>query len=180
MPSEHEHKNEILRQTLNVAADGLGFRAIGICVLLVAVVVISATGCRGKSRLQVAPVHGKVTYKGQGVPRATVILSPVGETSDTVKRLRPFGYSDDQGDFELKTYVSGDGAPPGKYRVGIVAQSSAVPTKRGKEDPATMPVSTAPSVNIPADVITKYGNPDTSGIEITVVDGENNLPPFTL
>ena len=142
-------------------------------------IVTSVTGCGGKSRLAVAPVRGRVTYKGQGVPRATVIFLPVGETAETVKRLRPFAYTDDQGAFNLKTYVNGDGAPFGKYRVGIVAPTAG-PTKRSKDDPAGATASTAPAVSIPSNVTNKFGNPDTSGIEVTVVEGENNLPPFAL
>lgn len=175
----HEHATAISRKMANVTRDSLDIHKAYVFVLIGGVIVISATGCRGKSRLPVAPVHGRVTYKGQGVPRANIIFFPADEIADTVKRLRPFGYTDDQGNFELKTYVSGDGAPFGKYRVIIIAPANGGAAKRGKEDPINM-VSAAPGVNIPPAIVNKYKAADTSGIEVTVVEGENNLPPFAL
>lgn len=140
-----------------------------------------AEGCNGKSRLEVAPVHGRVTYHGQGVPKATVIFHPVDDANDAAKKMRPFAYGDAQGNFELKTYVDGDGAPLGKYRVSIVAVSTA-PASRNRKDAPASEAGSAPgqAISIPADISRKFGNVDTAGIEVTVVEGENNLPPFEL
>lgn len=140
--------------------------------------MISPLGCKRNSRLTVAPVHGQVTYKGQGVPNATVIFIPSGETAELLKRMRPFAYADGQGIFDLKTYVRGDGAPPGTYRVSIIAGSGvASPGKDARAEPAASPAS--PN-RVPPLISQKYENEATSGIEVTVQNGENNLPPFEL
>ncbi len=147
-----------------------------------AVLILSATGCKKKTRLTVSPVHGRVTYNGQGVPRATVIFQPVADASEGAKKLRPFGDTDDQGKFEMKTYVRGDGAPPGKYRVSIIGIGSFSTGGAGKDKPGGEPENASPVVNlnIPSAAAKKYGEADTSGIEVTVQEGENNLPPFEL
>jgi hypothetical protein len=146
--------------------------------ILVATCLIFATtiGCGNKSHLSVAPVHGSVTYKGRGVPGALVIFFPVDETADVVKKLRPFGSADADGKFELKTYSTGDGAPPGKYRVSIVAG----PVGTGNNPPRGDANGSKTAGALPPDLIKKYGNVDTSGLQVTVENGENNLAPFTL
>ncbi len=143
--------------------------------------VVSAAGCNGKSRLAVSPVRGRVVYRGQGVPKAIVIFVPEDDVADKAKKLRPFAYADNQGNFELKTYVDGDGAPPGKYRVSIVAASSGNTGGVTKDQPAgDNGLPTGQGVAIPPAVTQKYQNVDTAGIEVTIHEGENNLEPFVL
>jgi hypothetical protein len=137
-------------------------------------------GCNRKSRLAVSPVHGRVMYGGQGVPNATVVFFPSEDANEKAKKMRPYAYVDGQGNFELKTYREGDGAPPGKYRV-IILVASAPTGKAPKDKPAGEPESpSARALNIPIAVIQKYGNVETAGIEVTVENGENNLEPFVL
>ncbi len=140
----------------------------------------ASIGCGGKARLEVAPVHGRVVYKGQGVPQATVIFFPEGEAAEVVGKIRPFAYADGEGNFQMKTYIDGDGAPPGDYRVCIVAFSSGGAT-RSKDAPAAsenaLPVS---GVQIPAEVSKKFADVDTAGLKVTIREGENNLDPFDL
>jgi hypothetical protein len=145
------------------------------CLLLAA-----TTGCSKKSRLAVVPVRGAVTYKGQGVPNALVVFFPVDETADTLKKMRPFGYADDQGKFELKSYVTNDGAPPGKYRVSIVAGPTNSVANGGHDAKPSETTVPKTAVAVPAEIVKKYGNVDTSGLEVTVENGENNLSPFAL
>ena len=119
-------------------------------------------------------------YRGQGVPNAIVMFTPADDSSEKAKKLRPFAYADGQGNFELKTYKDGDGAPPGKYRVSIMVVST-TRSKGGKDKPAGEPENpAAQGLNIPPAVSKKYGSAETSGIEVTVEDGENNLEPFDL
>ncbi|HEX3598593.1 MAG TPA: hypothetical protein VHU84_00545 [Lacipirellulaceae bacterium] len=133
----------------------------GLRIACVLVTFVLTAGCSKESRLIVAPVRGRVTYKGQGVPKAIVIFSPTEGAVEKAKKMRPFGYADDQGNFELKTYVDGDGAPLGKYRVSIIAVAT-------------------PSGAMPAEISKKYGSVETAGIEVDVKPGENSLPPFDL
>lgn len=160
-----------------------GFTTTSI-LLIVCLAVFSpvTAGCKKKSRLAVSPIHGRVTFNGQGVPRATVIFQPVEETSERAKKLRPFGDTDDQGKFDMKTYVRGDGAPPGKYRVSIIGIGSFSTGGAGKDKPGgeAENATVVTNLNIPAGLAKKFGDANTSGIEVTVQEGENNLPPFEL
>jgi hypothetical protein len=134
-------------------------------------------GCRGKSRISVFPVRGQVVYNGQGVSPATVIFFAVDPANEEAKKLHPYAYVEEGGHFQITTYVDGDGAPPGKYRVSIIAPASEGTSKKDK------PVevgSSAPAVRVSPAVAAKYANVDTSGIEVTIAKGENNLEPFVL
>jgi hypothetical protein len=142
-------------------------------------VLVAFGGC-GKDRLDVSPVRGKVVCNGQGVPQATVIFFPVEATDEMAAKMRPFAYAGMDGQFEIKTYVDGDGAPPGKYRVSIIAPAGGPPTS-SKDRPADAPTAAAgPAVMVPPAIIKKYANVETSGIEVDIKEGENNLDPFVL
>jgi hypothetical protein len=143
------------------------------------VALILGVGCGGEDRLEVSQVRGRVVYKGRGVPRATVIFFPQGATVDEVGTMRPFAYADDEGNFELKTYVDGDGAPPGDYRVSIIASSTTAPGQLTK-DRSGGAAAPAPGIQIPATVTRKFANVDSAGIQVQVKEGENNLDPFEL
>jgi hypothetical protein len=120
-----------------------------------------------------------VIYNGQGVPDATVIFFPLDVANETARNMRPFAYADRAGRFEVKTYVTGDGAAPGKYRVSIIAITGA-PPRSSKDGRADAAASNGPFVNLPPAIVKKYANVDTAGIEVEVRDGENNLEPFEL
>lgn len=138
-------------------------------------------GCGGKDRLSVAPVQGRVVYRGQGVPHSSVVFLPADEESAAAaKNLRPFADTDDAGYFQLKTYVSGDGVPPGKYRVSIITPSGDAPVG-SREDRDGMDVAQPTSgLNIPRSLRQKYADAETSGITVTIRPGENQLEPFVL
>jgi hypothetical protein len=138
--------------------------------------LVFSSGCKGKDRLDVSPVRGQVVYSGKGVPNATVIFHPVDPADERAAKMRPFAYADGEGRFEVKTYVTGDGAPPGKYRVSIIAPADGLPTRR-KGQPTE---ASGSPVRIPPAIIQKYRNVDTAGIEVEIHEGENNLEPFEL
>jgi hypothetical protein len=141
-------------------------------------VLITTSGC-GKDRLDVSPVRGKVVYNGKGVSQAIVTLFPIDATDERAKKMRPFAYAGFDGQFEIKTYTDGDGAPPGKYRVSvIVPRALPTGTKDRKADAPIAPSGT--TVNVPPGIVKKYANVDTAGIEVEIQDGENNLAPFEL
>jgi hypothetical protein len=143
------------------------------------VVLIATTGC-GKGRLDVSPVRGKVTYNGHGVPNSTVIFFPVDASDERAAKMRPSADADGSGQFEIKTYVTGDGAPPGKYRVSIIAPMGPPPTS-SKDRKADEVVATGgAAVNVPPAIVKKYANVDTAGIEVEVQEGQNDLEPFEL
>jgi hypothetical protein len=119
-------------------------------------------------------------YQGKGVPLAVVIFHPSEDAPEEARKMRPFAYGDADGNFEVKTYVEGDGAPPGEYRVSIIARSTGPAGRPSKDAPVAEQVVTGAPVRIPPAVSVKYGNVDTSGIKVTVHEGENNLEPFVL
>lgn len=94
--------------------------------------------------------------------------------------MRPYAYVDGQGNFEIKTYREGDGAPPGRYRVMILVASTPTTSSLKDKPPGEPENPSAQALNIPPGVIQKYGNAETSGIEVTIDKGENNLEPFVL
>jgi hypothetical protein len=136
------------------------------------------SGCKGNGRVPVSPVRGKVTYKGQGVPQTTVIFFRVDPPDEATKKLHPYAYGKDNGEFEVITYVEGDGVPPGKYRVSIMAPTAGGESK--KDRPVEVAAPSGPAVRVPAAIAAKYANADTAGIEVTIHEGENNLEPFEL
>src|SRR5262245_23777809 len=109
--TRQQHQSESVANSVNA-------RGLAICVVLSALLL--STGC-GDGRHSVNAVCGKVMYKGHGVPQTTVVFFPVEPIEDNGRKLKPFAYGENDGSFQLKTYVTGDGAPPGKYRVGIMA-----------------------------------------------------------
>jgi hypothetical protein len=150
----------------------------GLLVACAFAMLVPCTGC-GNKRLDVNPVRGKVVYNGQGVPQAIVTLFPIDATDERAKKMRPFAYAGFDGQFEIKTYIDGDGAPPGKYRVSVMVPVGAPRgSKDRRVDGPTDP--SGPKVNVPPAIVTKYANVDTAGIEVEIQDGENNLAPFEL
>jgi hypothetical protein len=146
-------------------------------ILLLSIALVG--GCNQNSRLGVAPVRGRVMYDGRGVTNATVVFMPSEDANDKAKKLRPYAYVDGQGNYEIMTYKEGDGAPPGNYRVMILIAGP--PSKSPKDKAAGEPEQqSAQGHNVPPAVIEKYGNVETSGIKVTVENGENNLQPFVL
>lgn len=105
------------------------------------------------------PVKGKVLVNGQPAAGATVLLYPVNEPPEPVDP-RPVGTVQEDGTFQLRTYDEADGAIPGEYRATITwgGESPDEPDRLGG----------------------RYRDPATSKFQVTVKEGENELPPFQL
>jgi hypothetical protein len=87
-----------------------------------------------------------------------------------VQRLRPQAQTDESGAFQLRTYVSGDGAPPGQYKVTIIWPGPS-PDAGGDSDKG---------FSGPDRLGGRYADPDTSPFSVTVVEEENRLDPLDL
>jgi hypothetical protein len=97
------------------------------------------------------PVQGKVTYKGEPVPKGTITFQPDGGRP-AVGEIQP------DGTYQLSTFGDKDGAIPGPHKVMIIANTG---------DPTKMPSS--PGYVVPKDLVPKkYADLKTSGLEITV------------
>jgi hypothetical protein len=93
------------------------------CVVLLAVLgLVSVTGCGTAGdveREKTVPVTGIVTYNGTPVADASVGLVPDAPPGPNPPGRGAFGRTDAQGRFELMTFVAGDGAVPGNYKVTV-------------------------------------------------------------
>jgi len=89
-------------------------------------VLFAMSSCSAEGpRLPVVPVKGKVTYQGKPLAEAQVYLSRVAEATpltEDEKKLRPRGFTQSDGTFQLTSYAANDGAPPGRYVVGVLKQ----------------------------------------------------------
>lgn len=91
------------------------------CVIWFALAVaVISSGCGG-GNTPVA-VKGIVTLDGKPVAGATVSFLPEGETGHPAN-----GWTDKEGAFRLTTFVKGDGAFPGSYRVVVGKLEPKVP-----------------------------------------------------
>lgn len=62
------------------------------------------------------PVQGQVLVDGNPVKDIWVTLHPVGKTGES---LLPKAQTDDEGNFKITSYINGDGAPPGEYKITV-------------------------------------------------------------
>ena len=88
--------------------------AVMVAMAVSLVFVSLAGGCqRGPARPKTVPVDVTVSYKDKLVSGATVVFVPKDGPRGAV------GRTDAQGRAKLMTFVTGDGAMPGSYRVTI-------------------------------------------------------------
>ncbi len=106
-----------------------------------------------------APVAGKVTYKGQPVPKGTISFQ-----STDPERPNATGLIMSDGTYSLQTKEPEDGAVVGDYRVAISAREDEVLDY--------IPAKPVPPKRL---VPQKYENPDSSGLTATVESGSNEV-----
>ena len=114
---------------------------------LMMILMVMGCGSSGPARPALNPVKGKVTL-ANGVPLAfgTIAFEPAGG-----RAFRCAGKIGHDGTFELET-GSEKGATVGKYKVSV-----GLPSNKSKSVPK------------------KFQADDTSGIEVEVVSGDNDL-----
>jgi len=129
-------------------------------------VVVSAglTGCRGSDSLPSLPVYevkGKVVLPdGKPLPGGIISFVPKGDLA-----LTPSGVIGPDGTFSLITGGSGEGAPPGDYKVRVETPQFQQPDSKSRKRPLFPP---------------KYTDEDSSGVIITVRAESNHLNPIVL
>jgi len=139
----------------------------GACKLsgLIVAVCAGLAGCRNSDSLpalQVYEVKGKVLLAdGKPLSGGLVSFVPKGDLPVT-----PSGVIQSDGTFSLVTGGSGDGAPPGDYKVRVEAPQfqMAQQSKKSKKPPFPF----------------KYTDEDSSGLVITVRADTNQLEPIRL
>mgnify|MGYP003381852385 FL=1 len=143
-------------------------------------------GCGGRADL--AQATGVVTFKGEPVAEAKVMLHPLGGGA-----RNSYGTTNEKGEFKLSTFGMNDGALVGRHAVTVSkTDTSALPqidtselaTKgyTGASYEAMMgPGAAARNAKKIKHIIPeKYSAKETSGIEVDVVKGESNHFPLDI
>ena len=121
-----------------------------------------STACDRSSGPPLHTVRGRVFVGEQPATGALVVFSRVADPSG--RAVRPRGYVNDVGEFQLTTRMLNDGAPAGTYTVAVIW--------REQEDEDDEPGRYLAPV--------KYANPKTSGLLVEIRSGDNELEPFVL
>lgn len=123
--------------------------------------LLLTSGC-GEKWAEVFPVAGSVKFDGQAPVGAQIVLHPV--TPPGPDAVAPTGRVKSDGSFQITSYQSGDGAPPGDYVATI--QWFQI-DKDGNVGPNVIPK--------------EYAAPTTSPIKVTVnAGGPTQLEPITI
>jgi hypothetical protein len=144
------------------------WRPVAIALSVSATVVVLGCGGDDSGLGRRYKVTGKVTYKGEPVPKGTVNFLP---TKPPVPEGRAATGEIKDGYYSLSTTGNNDGALPGDYNVAIVALdidlSSALAATEGKARVGSKDFQKAikSGKNL---VPTKYGLGETSGLKATV------------
>ena len=144
---------------------------------LAGVALLGLLGCgRGPANVyteyaDLHPVKGKVTFRGEPIPDATIRLHPVAPPADGSLVHAPSGVVDESGDFEISTYRPagmGKGAPVGDYRATVSWRGPLKGLTEEQED------------ELKELIPPKYTRPQSSTITVNVQEGDNELPPIVL
>lgn len=113
-------------------------------------------GCGGETGPELVAVTGIVTVDGQPFPKANVSFRPDEAKGNKFPQYLPAGVADENGKYELVT-TARPGAPPGWYKVVVIA-------------PSPPPGAEAPKVG-PPPFDKKFSNPDLTDLEVEVKAG---------
>src|SRR5262249_9986965 len=94
----------------------------GLTMVLLAVILIGVAACGPGNGLNLAPVSGKVTYKGQPVKNGTVMFEP--DESKGNSGPQAIGTIKSDGTYILSSQDPGDGAVVWMHRVGVLGIES--------------------------------------------------------
>jgi hypothetical protein len=127
-----------------------------------------ACGQEESGSVPIYPAAGVVTWNGE--PLAGAILVFHAKTQLTGPGEEPVpapgANSQDDGTFAVSTYKPGDGLPEGDYRVTVSCEDRRAEKAKDDDYPELLPA--------------RYQNPATSGLSVSIVAGENELPAFDL
>ncbi len=133
-----------------------------------AAAILALAGCQQApppDRLPVVPVEGALTFDGRPIPGALVVFHPT-DTALLDRLPPPRATVREDGTFTLTTYVAGDGAPVGAYKVTVEWRK--LMDRDGD-------VIAGPNV-----LPDRYRRPQSTDLVAHVVDGPNHLPQFVV
>lgn len=145
------------------------WRAIvsGCCSLITCLVL---AGCGSQPKLpgpQPQLVHGAVLYQGKPAAGFRVSFNPL--TVWEGAKFSPSALTNENGEFQLRSYHDNDGAPAGNYAVTFAWPQSVV--RDGDPDDALAQIDRLKG---------RFANPQKTQFKVTVHEGENALEPFAL
>ncbi len=88
-------------------------------IALVLAGLLLTAGCGPGGDFPVSRTTGRVLCEGQPVPHVMVFFEPLQEGKSALVGKQGFAFADEQGNFAISTYGSGDGAVVGKHRVRV-------------------------------------------------------------
>ena len=154
-------------------------RFASLVVLLLCAATAVTGGCSsGVRRPPTYPVSGTVTQKGKPLEGAAVVFVPTDASAEAAT-----GVTDAAGKYQLTTFIAGDGAQAGEYKVKVSKYSNQKATTAEKKQYMTIEeeqkmafakdeLPTPPAKNLLAK---KYESEATSGIVHTVPKGASTL-----
>ncbi|WP_435016091.1 hypothetical protein TA3x_003651 [Tundrisphaera sp. TA3] len=124
--------------------------------------LLLVAGCGGGGpAVPLHPASGTVEVDGKPAAGVMVRLHPA-DALDDIDRPQPFATTGEDGSFRLGTFEKEDGAPAGSYKVTLFLPD------RPLAGPGT-----------PIDLLgDRYTHPARSGLDATIVEGPNQIPPF--
>ncbi len=130
--------------------------------VFVGVPLLMMVGCgRGEVRVPTFAASGRLlAADDRPLAHALVVLHPLDANN---KAPRPRATTDEEGNFQLTTYETGDGAPEGDFIVTVEQWL--------RDDPAEAPKNKLP---------TALSRPDSSTIRVAITKEANALEPIRL
>jgi hypothetical protein len=141
----------------------IGRRIRGLTLLAAGLAATAGCSDSEPQLLAVHPVSGAIQFRGQPMGGAFITLHANGASADSPL---PRASVQPDGSFALTTYNGHDGAPAGEY---VLTVHWYKPVKHGDD-----------WVGGPNVLPSKYASPRTSGLLVTVAEGENHLQPIQL
>ncbi len=136
------------------------------CLVVAALLTLSAASCGGPKRKTTYPTEGKLLIGGKPFGGLTVFFYST-DTAET-EPTKPFATTNADGTFTLTTTAANDGAPAGEYVVTVIYE------------PLDSPLARAKRVKPPR-FDKKYSDPKTSPLRAKIENKPKNvLEPFDL
>ncbi len=136
--------------------------------------LVTLSGCAGggaegeADRPARTPASGKVTYGGDPVEGATVVLSPTSQDGKPAT-----GLTDASGMFTLRTFETDDGAIAGEYKVTVTKLKTSASSTVSEDDPNYDPEAADDSDEPEHLIPEKYSSAETTDLKATIpADGE--------